>query len=67
MLHERLVSYQVSVGARPLGEPHKGLFYVLPGTYIALPLTAAERAAAGGSVEILGDEGKISIPLSPAE
>jgi len=67
LLHERLVSYQISSAGRPLGEPHKGLFYVLPGKYIALPLSAAERAAEGGSVEILGDEGKVSIPLSHAE
>ena len=67
LLHERLVSYVVTVGGRPLGEPHKGLFYVLPGKYIVLPLTPAERAVQGGEVEILGDEGKISLPLSPAE
>jgi fimbrial chaperone protein len=67
LLHERLVSYQVSVGGRPLGEPHKGLFYVLPGKFVGLPLTPAEQAAQGGEVEILGDEGKVSLPLSPAE
>jgi fimbrial chaperone protein len=66
-LHERLVSYQISLGGKLVGEPHKGLFYVLPGKYVGLPLTAAERAVQGGSVEILGDEGKITIPLSPAE
>ena len=67
LLHERLVSYQVSVGGRSLGEPHKGLFYVLPGKFIGLPLTPAEQAAQGGEVEILGDEGKVSLLLSPAE
>ncbi len=67
LLHERLISYQVLAGGRPLGEPHKGLFYILPGTFVGLPLTQAERAVQGGSVEILGDEGKITLPISPAE
>jgi fimbrial chaperone protein len=67
LLHERLISYQILAGGRPLGEPHKGLFYILPGKFLGLPLTPAERAVQGGSVEILGDEGKITLPIAPAE
>lgn len=67
LLHERLITYQVTSGGRPVGEPHKGLFYVLPEKFVALPLTPAESSVKGGEVEILGDEGKISLPLSPVE
>jgi fimbrial chaperone protein len=67
LLHERLISYQLFAGGRALAEPHKGLFYVLPGKYLALPLTQAESAGHADAVEIFGDEGKVSLPLSPAE
>jgi fimbrial chaperone protein len=67
LLHERLISYQLVANGRPLGEPHKGLFYVLPGKYIGLPLAPAERGVQAAAVEILGDEGKITLPLAPPE
>jgi fimbrial chaperone protein len=67
LLHERLISYQLMAGGKAVGELHKGLFYILPGKYLAIPLPPAERMATADSVEIFGDEGKISLPLSPAE
>lgn len=67
LLHERLISYQLFAGGRALGEPHKGLFYVLPGKFLGLPLPLAERTGPADTVEIFGDEGKISLPLSPVE
>lgn len=67
LLHERLVAYQLLLNGQPQGEPHKGLFYVLPGKYLTMPLSAAERAQRVDSIEILGDEGRTMLPLSPLE
>jgi hypothetical protein len=67
MLHERLVSFQLVWNGQPQGDPHKGLFYVLPGKYLSLPMSAAERAQHADAVEILGDKGKTTLPLSPVE
>ncbi len=67
LLHERLISYQLVLNGQPQGDPHKGLFYVLPGKYLTLPMSETERAQRADAVEVLGDEGKTTLPLSSVE
>lgn len=61
--HVRLVSYTLTNG----GSPHQGLFYVLPGARITLPLEPKERlVSASGTLDILTDEGPLKLQLQPS-
>ncbi len=65
--HIRVVKYGVSSGGAALAAAHQGLFYVLPGANLLLPLDPHElKPAASAVLDVMSDEGPMQLPLAPA-
>jgi fimbrial chaperone protein len=64
-VHIRLVAYGVMGHGTALATPHQGLFYVLPGANVVLPLDPRElNPAMPAELDILGDDGHVQLPLT---
>jgi fimbrial chaperone protein len=67
-VHIRLVAYGVMSHGTALATPHQGLFYVLPGANVALPLDPHEvNPSMPAELDVLGDDGHVQLPLQRRE
>jgi fimbrial chaperone protein len=67
-VHIRLVSYGVTSRGTPPANAHHGLFYVLPGASITLPLDPRELTlTAPAELDVSADDGHVQLPLTRPE